>query len=77
MPQAPYRLVQSGHRPGSTKAPQTSKTSANLQLGSTLPATGDSNDPPEWDVPVWEVIPSPECLELDSPPGPEPLSRDC
>lgn len=50
--QVPYHLVQSGPRPGSTKAAQTSKASANPQLGSTLPAHMRLEDPPEWDAAV-------------------------
>lgn len=47
LPQVPYHLVQSGHRPGSPKAAPTSKASANPQLDTTLPAHMELEDPPE------------------------------
>lgn len=50
--QVPYHLVQSGHRPDSSKAVQTSKASAKPQLGSTLPAHMWLENLPEWDAAV-------------------------
>lgn len=52
--------VQSGYRPGNTKAAQTSKASATPQLGSTLPAHMRLGDPPGWDAASVKGHPYPQ-----------------